>query len=229
VIGTVGLGLSSEAQPTEAMSTGRVLFGAAVVAAAVCAPGWLVAARAARKRTRSTPRGGVGGAKTAGVVGGGSPHHTLKSHPLHPGSRDAGSSGARGRVEEVASGARAGVFFSLSALAVKIGFTLRANRGSTTYLVVGLAASGALTARGLICQTKGLKDGNSVVVCTCGNVAQMITSVVLGVLVLGERLPLSTWARFRGWALSWTLVLIGVVVIRRVLSHTGSHTTASAW
>ena len=92
-----------------------------------------------------------------------------------------------------------------------------------------LAASGALTARGLICQTKGLKDGNSVVVCTCGNVAQMITSVVLGVLVLGERLPLSTWARFRGWALSWTLVLIGVVVIRRVLSHTGSHTTASAW
>jgi hypothetical protein len=57
----------------------------------------------------------------------------------------------------------------------------------------------------------------------------MITSVVLGVLVLGERLPLSTWARFRGWALSWTLVLIGVVVIRRVLSHTGSHTTASAW
>jgi hypothetical protein len=67
----------------------------------------------------------------------------------------------------------------------------------------------------LICQTKGLKDGNSVVVCTCGNVAQMITSVVFGVLVLGERLP-STWARFRGWTLSWSLVLLGVVVVSGV-------------
>ena len=70
-----------------------------------------------------------------------------------------------------------------------------------------------LTAFGLVCQTRGLKDGNSVVVCTCGNVAQMITAVVFGVVILGERLPTSTWTALRNWSLSWCMILGGVVLI----------------
>ena len=43
---------------------------------------------------------------------------------------------------------------------------------SFAFVLLGLGASVGLTAFGLVCQTRGLKDGNSVVVCTCGNVSQ---------------------------------------------------------
>ena len=109
------------------------------------------------------------------------------------GALASGAAGApgrdRGRAEEVVAGAQAGTFFSLSALACKIGFIFGSRSGSWLAMALGAAASFALTSAGLVCQTRGLKDGNSVVVCTCGNVAQMVTAVVFGVVVLGERLP----------------------------------------
>ena len=100
---------------------------------------------------------------------------------------------------EAIAGARSGVFFSLSATSVKIGFLAGAATGSRlVFPLVGALASVGLTAVGLVCQTRGLKDGNSVVVCTCGNVAQMVSSALFGVLCLGEKLPSTSRGAARG-------------------------------
>jgi uncharacterized protein (DUF697 family) len=42
----------------------------------------------------------------------------------------------------------------------------------------GLGASVGLTSLGFALQTRGLKDGNTVVVCTCAAVAAMITGTL---------------------------------------------------
>ena len=83
------------------------------------------------------------------------------------------------------------------------------HRMSFAFVLLGLGASVGLTAFGLVCQTRGLKDGNSVVVCTCGNVSQMITAVIFGVVILGERLPTSTWTALRNWCV-YTLIRVDV-------------------
>ena len=180
--------------------------------------------------------GGGGGKKIVGLVGVGQgiPHHLRHSHlaahaPAGAIAIGAGSDGGghaasarahhhhRGppsdRAREAIAGARSGVFFSLSATSVKIGFLAGAATGSRlVFPLVGALASVGLTAVGLVCQTRGLKDGNSVVVCTCGNVAQMVSSALFGVLCLGEKLP--STSRGRGaWLASWTAILAGVVMI----------------
>ena len=85
------------------------------------------------------------------------------------------------------------------------------HRMSFAFVLLGLGASVGLTAFGLVCQTRGLKDGNSVVVCTCGNVSQMITAVIFGVVILGERLPTSTWTALRNWCV-YTLIRVDSLV-----------------
>ena len=50
----------------------------------------------------------------------------------------------------------------------------------------GLVASAALSAAGLALQTAGLKDGNSVAVCTCASVASMLSGVASGAGALAE-------------------------------------------
>lgn len=52
--------------------------------------------------------------------------------------------------------------------------------------LLGLAASAALSAAGLALQTAGLKDGNSVSVCTCASVASMLAGVASGAWALAE-------------------------------------------
>ena len=68
-----------------------------------------------------------------------------------------------------------------------------------------------------------MKDGNSVIVVTCGNVAQMVVAVVFGVVVLGERLPgrasgffFVPFGKLGAWFASWSLILSGVVWISGV-------------
>ena len=60
------------------------------------------------------------------------------------------------------AGLQAGTCFSLSALACKIGFILGAQYHTRLLILVGIGASAGLTGAGLVCQTRGLKDGNSV-------------------------------------------------------------------
>ncbi len=67
---------------------------------------------------------------------------------------------------------KAGACFGLSAAASRTGFML-ASRSSGLWTPAGILCSVALSAAGVLTQTRGLKDGNSVVVCTCAAVSSM--------------------------------------------------------
>ncbi|KAK9836309.1 hypothetical protein WJX81_004242 [Elliptochloris bilobata] len=105
-------------------------------------------------------------------------------------------------------GLQAGACFGLSAAACRTGFLLAA-RSSWLAAPAGLGASAAFTSAGFMLQTVGLKDGNTVVLCTCAAVSSMVTGVLVGMLALGEGLPSS---RSLGAArlLSWLLLIVGV-------------------
>ena len=137
------------------------------------------------------------------------------------------------RFRDMLAGARAGALFSLSASSVKLGFQL-SRRLAFIWALIGLAASVSLTALGLFSQTKGLKEGNAVVVVCSGNVAQMVTAIPFGILCLGESLPgigFLFGARGLGvgffhnvftfliWAFSWWLILFGVVIVSGLSTH----------
>lgn len=138
------------------------------------------------------------------------------------------------RIKDILAGARAGALFSLSASSVKLGFQL-SRRLAFIWALIGLAASVSLTALGLFSQTKGLKEGNAVVVVCSGNVAQMVTAIPFGVLCLGESLPgigflfgsnggsefgfFHNAFKFLVWAFSWWLILFGVVIVSGLSTH----------
>ena len=61
------------------------------------------------------------------------------------------------------------------------------------WVPTGLAGSVALSSSGFVLQTCGLKEGSTVVVCTCAAVSSMVMGVAVGLLGLGEPLP-------HGWA-----------------------------
>ena len=116
------------------------------------------------------------------------------------------------RFKDIVAGARAGALFSLSASSVKLGFQL-AKEVSFIWALLGLIGSIALTGLGLFSQTKGLKEGNAVVVVCSGNVAQMVTAIPFGIIVLNEKLPYTTFRTFVAFALSWWMILFGVCIV----------------
>ena len=154
----------------------------------------------------------------------------------------------RSRLEEVVAGWQAGALFGLSAVAARAGFLLAGVSGGggergrergggppppplTTglpgghvlYALLGLCGSIGLTSTGLIFQTKALKDGNSVVVCTSAGVATILTAFSFGLFLLGEGLPTS--AVMRGLHLfSFLTILLGVVSLS--LGSTGAGSTS---
>ena len=230
VAGTIGIGWTAEAQPAgEAVSLTRVVLGACLIAFALAYQSGATGPEGKRRAGAGARLLGLGGEapsrKIVGV-GGGMPHHLrepfLKGQVVHDSVVHGAHSKETRRSDEIEAGFRSGTFFSLSASACKVGFLL-SRRGHHPFLcaLVGLGASVALTAAGLVCQTKGLKDGNSVIVCTCGNVAQMVVAVVFGVVVLGERLPSGggfffPFGKLGAWFASWLLIMSGVVWISGV-------------
>lgn len=196
VCGAVGIGWTAETQPADGVSQVRITLGAVLILATLV---YTTVAKQEGSFKHSGSRrllrlSGSGKIKRIVGVGGGTPHH-MREHFL---KNNAGGSYGQStdfnlsisnRQEEVSYGFRSGVFFSLSASACKIGFLCTQRGGSFVFALLGLGASVALTATGLVSQTKGLKDGNSVVVCTMGNVSQMVVAVFFGVAVLGEKLP----------------------------------------
>ena len=235
VCGTIGIGWTAEEQPgDESVSLARIALGAFLIACVLTYQSALLtrgtgtgpgSETPGKKRASSASARllGLGGRSSRRIVGvgGGTPHHLreqfLKGQVVHDSiiaTAPYVGTHKETRAEEINAGFRSGTFFSLSASACKVGFLLsRRGHHPSLCALAGLGASVALTGAGLVCQTKGLKDGNSVIVCTCGNVAQMITAVVFGVVILGERLPTSTWTALRNWSLSWCMILGGVVLI----------------
>ena len=107
-------------------------------------------------------------------------------------------------------GLQAGGCFGLSAACCRTGFLMASRRW--TWIPFGLTASIVLSGTGFVLQTCGLKEGSTVIVCTCVAVTSMVTGVVVGLLGLNEALPsslLSASVRL----CSWNMILIGVVVL----------------
>lgn len=104
-------------------------------------------------------------------------------------------------------GLQAGGCFGLSASCCRIGFLMGGR-----WPFIGLAGSVALSATGFVLQTCGLKEGSTVVVCTCVAVTSMVTGVAVGLLGLGEPLPGSITAALM-LIVSWNLILMGVAAL----------------
>ena len=73
---------------------------------------------------------------------------------------------------------QAGSCFGISAASCKAGITLSSQIGWVG-VPLGLLCSALLSSLGFMLQTLGLKDGNTVAVCTCAAVASMGTGVLL--------------------------------------------------
>lgn len=108
-------------------------------------------------------------------------------------------------------GLQAGGCFGLSAACCRTGF-LMAERQRWTWAPFGIMWSIFLSSNGFVLQTKGLKEGATVVVCTCVAVTSIVTGVIIGLLGLGEGMPSSWMAsiiRFN----SWLMILVGVSLL----------------
>ena len=77
-------------------------------------------------------------------------------------------------VSDCCFAAQAGICFGLSGTACRVGFVAAA---SVTLLAapLGLACSILLSSLGFVLQTVGLKDGHTLIVCTCAAVASIST------------------------------------------------------
>ena len=69
---------------------------------------------------------------------------------------------------------QAGVCFGLSAACCKTGIQLISNLGWLAF-PAGLIVSVLVSSLGFMLQTLGLKEGNTVIVCTCAAVSSMAT------------------------------------------------------
>lgn len=106
-------------------------------------------------------------------------------------------------------GLQAGGCFGLSAAVSRTGFLLASTLG-WMWAILGLSMSVALSTTGFVLQTKGLKDGSTVVVCTCVAVTSMVAGVLIGVLGLGEDMSGSLSVQLVRLS-SWIFILLGVV------------------
>ena len=118
------------------------------------------------------------------------------------------SSHAAVALDSALCGLEAGACFGLSAAASRTGFIMAHKLSSPIWVIIGLGASVGLSSSGFVLQTKGLKSGNTVVVCTMASVSSMVSGVAAGLFALGERLPksrLMLTIRF----ISWLFILMG--------------------
>lgn len=203
-VGTLGLGLSSTAtnnnnDPSPTAGSFRMLFVLLLAGAAVAS---ITIVR--RKRIQKIP-----------------------SHHRRPMDKTAAA----------LYGLQAGGCFGLSAVTCRIGFLLGsssisssissqaavagATAAATTtagggtaiwlaWILLGLLGSVFLSSTGFVLQTMGLKEGSTVVVCTCAAVSSMITGVLVGMIGLAEPLPDGNTAMLIRLS-SWTAVLVGVI------------------
>ena len=198
-LGTVGVAAAAEAPPDSAQAPPFSLPGLLLLLVLLA-----LAASALRSyggSARGLPRVPSAGKLGGGAVVGGSPRV---------------AAGA-GRGDELFAGCTAGICFALSACCCRAGLLLAASAssgGASRALsllpaALGMACSLAFTSGGVLAQTRGLKDGNALVVCTVAAVASMLTGVAAGLLVLGERLP-GTRRRLAAAVLSWGCIAAGV-------------------
>lgn len=93
--------------------------------------------------------------------------------------------------------------------------------GSPLCIPVGVGLSVLITAGGFFLQSRGLKDGRAVVVCTYAAISTIATGVLIGLIALAEPLPQSA-SELLGWSLSLAAIVLGVVLlVQRGVRSTG--------
>ena len=104
-----------------------------------------------------------------------------------------GAGGARGqRFNALGCGGLAGMTFGASSSCVRAGFLLAEaaeGGGGALFGALGVGASMALSTYGIFWQTRGLRDGHSMVVCTAAAAATIVAATIIGLTALGESLP----------------------------------------
>eukprot|EP00887_Chlorella_sp_A99_P002410 scaffold10.g2410.t1 len=224
-LGTLGLGASSSSAGSPPPQGPP---GAGVAAADAAVAAGQAAARDAAKAAASAAAAGTGGAgqqlaqaavqvaaaaavpskmrmlvvmgvMLLGVLGLG----VVRRRQQHRGRRRAGGD----KTAPALYGLQAGGCFGLSAASCRIGFLL-----GRLWVLVGLAGSVGLSSSGFLLQTRGLKDGSTVVVCTCAAVSSMVMGVAVGLVGLGEPLPHGRAATVVRLA-SWACILAGVTAL----------------
>ncbi|KXZ43693.1 hypothetical protein GPECTOR_83g305 [Gonium pectorale] len=100
------------------------------------------------------------------------------------------------------------VLGAFGAMVALLGFILAAKL-SVLCVPLGLAGSVGLTSSGFLLQTRGLKAGNTVVVCVAAATSSMICGVLAGMVALDEKLPSGHGMKAVRLA-SWLCILLGV-------------------
>ncbi|GIL83831.1 hypothetical protein Vretifemale_12543, partial [Volvox reticuliferus] len=104
----------------------------------------------------------------------------------------ASTAAAAAAADAVLCGLEAGACFGFSAAACRTGFIL-AVKLSVVWIPLGLAASVGLTSSGFLLQTRGLKAGNTVVVCVAAATSSMICGGTGGNGGPGREAAHGTW------------------------------------
>ena len=131
---------------------------------------------------------------------------------------------ARGELDDLVAGARAGALFGVSACATRLGFTASDSGGGALCAALGIACSVGLSAGGFYYQTRAFKDGRAVSVATAASVSSMLTGVVVGLAALGERMP-AAMSKSVLRLLAWALLVVGIGTTRSCSASPGCANT----
>lgn len=131
------------------------------------------------------------------------------------------------RAATPALAAQGGLLFGLSAAASRTALVLSRQLGTPAFVPFGVLLSVLITASGFFLQSRGLKDGRAVVVCTYAAISTIATGVLVGLVALSEPLP-QTFPELAGWVLSLASIVLGVVLlVQRGVRSTGMARGAS--
>ena len=126
----------------------------------------------------------------------------------------AAAAGARGELNDIVAGVRAGAFFGVSACSTRLGFMAADAGKGVLCAMAGIGASVVLSGAGFFYQTRAFKEGRAISVATSAAVSNIFFGITIGLMALGERLPASGGKRFLRFV-SWTLLCVGIGIIAR--------------